>query len=180
MHSKPSQPAGERTSRSEAAAALAEIKRRQEGVIKTVLVPVWYWWVLATAIIAIGVARDSGDSIVEAIAIPIAVLVMAGFVRAAIPEVRRRIQVHSDPHFKSRMAAAIFALIVVVDGTIVATAASAAGAHDRDPAAIGTAAGAAAIVIAGPILNWYARTLMLRQIRQPAGGDAQRAGIQKR
>ena len=72
------QPAGTGATAAEAAAELAEIQRRQEQVIKAVLVPVWYWWAMAAAIVAIGAARDSGDLVVQAIAIPLAVLVMVG------------------------------------------------------------------------------------------------------
>ena len=46
------QPAGTGATGAEAAAELAEIQRRQEQVIKAVLVPVWYWWALAAAIVA--------------------------------------------------------------------------------------------------------------------------------
>ena len=53
--------AGTGATGTEAAAELAEIQRRQEQVIKTALVPAWYWWVIAAAIVAIGAARDSGD-----------------------------------------------------------------------------------------------------------------------
>ena len=63
-------PAGTGTTGAEAAAELAEIQRQQEQVIKAVLVPVWYWWVIAAAIVAIGAARDSGDLAVQAITIP--------------------------------------------------------------------------------------------------------------
>ena len=54
-------PAGTEATGAKAAAELAEIQRQQEQVIKAVLVSVWYWWVIAAAIVAIGVARDSGD-----------------------------------------------------------------------------------------------------------------------
>ncbi|MGH2892031.1 MAG: winged helix-turn-helix domain-containing protein [Solirubrobacteraceae bacterium] len=92
---------------------------------------------MAAGMIAIGVARDSGSAVVEAIAIPMAVLVMAGLTARTIPAVRRRVQVHHTTHPGARGAAAIFALIVLVDGAIVATAASLAAAarprsgHDR-------------------------------------------------
>ena len=89
---QPPQPAGTRTTAAEAAAELAEIQRRQEQVINAVLVPVWFWWVIAAAIVAIGAARDSGDLVVQAITIPLAVLVMAVLTGAMIPEVRRREQ----------------------------------------------------------------------------------------
>ena len=60
MSDKQPQPAGTGTTGAEAAAELAEIQRQQEQVIKAVLVPVWFWWVIAAAIVAIGAARDAG------------------------------------------------------------------------------------------------------------------------
>jgi hypothetical protein len=169
------QPAGHGAYGGEAAAALAEIKRRQERVIKTVLVPVWYWWVMAAGMVAIGAARDNGNAVVQAITIPLAVLVMAGLTATTIPAVRRRVQVHSTTQPGARGAAAIFALIVLVDGAIIATAASLAAAHDPDPGTIGAAAGAAVIVIAGPLVNRYLGALMLRKARRGVS-DAPQAG----
>src|SRR5215469_1101753 len=54
------QPAGTGAAGAEAAAALAEIQRRQDHVIKAVLVPGWYWWAMAAGMVAIGAARDTG------------------------------------------------------------------------------------------------------------------------
>jgi hypothetical protein len=168
------QPAGTGATSAEAAAALAEIQRRQEQVIKAVLVPVWYWWVIAAGIVAIGVARDSGDLAVQAITIPLAVVVMVVLTGAMIPEIRRRVQVHS-PQTRAPAAAAIIGMIVLVDGVIVGTAASLHAAHLRYPGTIGCAAGAAVLVIAGPLVNRYVRRLMLSQARQQMN-DAPQAG----
>ena len=162
------QPAGTGGTSAEAAAELAEIRRRQEQVIKAVLVPVWYWWVMAAGIIAIGVARDSGDLIVQAMTIPLAVLVMVVLTGAMIPEVRRRVQVHTA-QTHARTAAAIIGLILLVDGVILGTAASLHAARFH-PATIGCAAGAAVLVIAGPLVNRYVRRLMLSQARQQLNG----------
>ena len=159
---QPPQPAGTRTTAAEAAAELAEIQRRHEQVIKAALVPVWYWWVIAAAIVAIGAARDSGDLVVQAITIPLAVLVMAVLTGAMIPEVRRRVQVHTPPTH-GRTVAAIFGMIVLVDGVIIGIAASLSAARVLYPITIGSAAGAAVLVIAGPLLNRYVRRLMLSQ-----------------
>ncbi len=178
MHNKPRQPVGRGACGGEAAAALAEIKRRQERVIETVLVPVWYWWVMAAGMVAIGVARDNGSAVAQAITIPLAALVMAGLTAEMIPAVRRRVQVHSTTEPGARGAAAIFALIVLVDGAIVATAASLAAAHDPDPVTIGCAAGAAVIVIAGPLVNRYLGALMLSKARQRISDDAPQTGTQ--
>lgn len=161
------QPAGTGMTGAVAAAELAEIQRRQEHVIKAVLVPVWYWWVIAAGIVAIGVARDSRDLAVQAITIPLAVLVMAVLTGAMIPEVRRRVQVHS-PQTRAP-AAAIIGMIVLVDGVILGTAASLHAARFH-PGTIGCAAGAAVLVIAGPLVNRYVGRLMLSQARQQLSG----------
>src|SRR5580704_3205083 len=124
-----SRPPGTGPAGAEAAVALDEIQRRQEQVIKAVLVPGWYWWVMAAGIVAIGAARDSGDLVVQAITLPLAVLVMAGLTGAMIPAVRRRVRLHSARQPGARGAAAIFGLIVLVDGVIVGTAAGLAAAR---------------------------------------------------
>ena len=178
MHIQPGQPAGHGACGGEAAAALGEIKRRQERVIKTVLVPVWYWWAMAAGMVAIGVSRDNGSAVVQAITIPLAVLVIAGLTARTIPAVRRRVQVHSTTQPGARGAAAIFALIVLVDAAIVTTAASLAAAHDPDPATIATAAGAAVLVIGGLLVNRYLGTLMLSKARQRISDDAPQPGTQ--
>ena len=170
------QPAGTGATGAEAAAELAEIQRRQGQVIKAVLVPVWYWWVMAAGIVAIGAARDSGDLVVQAITIPLAVLVMAVLTGAMIPAVRRRVQVHSATQPGARAAAVIFGMIVLVDAVIIGTAISLAAAHDPHPATIGCAAGAAVLVIAGPLVNQYLRRLMLSQARQQINDAPQAAG----
>jgi len=169
------QPAGTGAAGAEAAAELAEIRRRQEQVIKAVLVPVWFWWVIAAGIVAIGAARDSGNLTVEAITIPLAALVMVVLTGAMIPELRRRVKVHT-PQTSPRAAAAIIGMIVLVDGVILGTAAGLHAAHFRYPGTIGCAAGAAVLVIAGPLLNQYSRRLMLSQVRRrmsdpPQAGD---------
>ena len=87
---------------------------------------------------------------------------------------------HSTTQPGARGAAAIFALIVLVDVAIVTTAASLAAAHDPDSATIATAAGAAVIVIAGPLVNGYLGALMLSKARQRIGDDASQAGTQNR
>ncbi len=140
------------------------------------LVPVWYWWVIAAAIVAIGAARDSGDLVVQAITIPLAVVVMAVLTGVMIPALRRRVQVNSTTQPGARGAAAIFGLIVLLDGVIVGTAIGLATAHDSHPVTIGCAAGATVLVIAGPLVNRYLRRLMLTRARQQTSGAPQAAG----
>lgn len=171
-----SQPAGLEAAGAQAAAELAEIQRRQEQVIKTALVPAWYWCALAVPVIAYGAARDSQNLVVQATVIPLAALAAAALIGAGIPELRRRVKVRSAPRTTARMAAAIFGMIVLVDAVAVGTAASLAAHHFRYPVTIGCAAGAVVLVIAGTLLNRYSRRLMLRQVRQQTSGAPQAGG----
>ena len=124
------------------------------------LVPHWYWWVMAAAMVAIGAARDTGNLVMQAVTIPLAVLVMAVLTGAMVPVVRRRVQVHSTLRPGARGAAVVIGLIVLVDIVIVLTAASLATAGFRYPATVATAAGAVVLVIAGPLVNGYVYRLM--------------------
>jgi hypothetical protein len=160
------QPAGAGATSAEAAAELAEIRRRQEQVIEAVLVPVWYWWVMAVAIVAYGAARDSGNLVVQATVIPLAVLIVAALIVGAAIGFGRRVKAHSTPRTVTRAVAGIFGMIVLVDAAAIGTAASLAAAHVRYPVTIGCAAGAAVLVIAGPLLNRYIRRLMLSKARR--------------
>jgi hypothetical protein len=169
------QPAGTGAAGTEAAAELAEIARRQEQVINATLVPGWVWWGYAAAIIAIGVARDSGDLAVNATVIPLAVLVMVGLTVATTPSWRHRVKVHDAAQPDGRVAAAIFLMDMLVAGVTIAIAASLAANHVHYPVTIGCAAGAAVLVIVGPLVNRYGRRLMLRQARQQLT-DARQAG----
>ncbi len=150
----------------DAAAELAEIQRLRRQVIKTALVPVWYWWVMAAALVAIGAARDSHDTVVLAITIPLAVLVIAALIIATIPEVRRRVKVHSAAQPGGRGATALVGLIVLVNAVTIAIAASLAASRVPHPLTIGYAAGGAVLVIGGPLLNRYLGRLMLSNARQ--------------
>ena len=168
------QPAGTGVTAAEAAAALAEIQRQQGQVIKAVLVPGWYWWVMGAAIIAIGVARDSRSLVEQAILIPVAVLVMVVLIGAATPAWRHRVQVNDATQPDARAAAAVIGMIVLVDAVIISLAISLSAAHVPHPVTIGCAAGAAVLMIAGPLVNRYQHRLMLRQARRQTN-DAPRA-----
>ena len=69
----------------------------------------------------------------------------------------------TQPGAEYRGAAAIFGLILLVDGAILVTAISLRAASFPYPGTIGTAAGAAVIVIAGPLVNRCLSRLMLSQ-----------------
>lgn len=163
------QPAGSGTGAG-AEAELAEIRRRQQQVIKAALVPAWCWWVMAAAMVAIGAARDSHDRVVLAVTIPLAVLVMAGAIIASIPEVRRRVRINSAAQPGARGAAAIAGLILAVIAVTIALAVSLAASRVPYPLTIGYAAGGAVLVTGGLLLNRYLGRLMLGKARQHVAG----------
>ena len=170
------QPAGTEATGAEAAAELAEIQRRHEQVIKTALVPVWYWWAYAAVLVAYGFGRDSGDPAVKATVITLAVLAMVVLSVVMIPEVRRRVKVHLDPQPQARLTAAVIGLILLVFLVTGFTAIALVDARVAYPVTIACAAGGAVLVIAGPLVNRYMHKLMLAQARQQISGAPQAGG----
>jgi hypothetical protein len=159
-------PAGGGSTSAGAAAELAEIQRRQQQVIKAALVPVWYWWLMGAVGVAVGAARDSHDRLVLSITIPLAALVFAVQIIATIPGVRRRVRVHGAVIPAAQAGVAIPALILLVGGVTGAVSVSLTDYRVPHPLTIGYAAGAAMLVIAGPVLNRYFGRLMLSNARQ--------------
>jgi hypothetical protein len=147
----------------DAARALHEIGRRQGRVIEAVLVPVWYWWVVAAGMIAIGAAADTKRPVVLAVVIPLAVLAIVGLTVAMILGIYRNVQVHSATLLRGRGAIAIVGLDWLVVGLSLGAAFGSRAAGSRVPGTIGTVVGAAALVIAGPAVMRYLRRLMLSQ-----------------
>ncbi len=145
----------------EAAAALAEIGRQQEKAIEAVLVPAWYWWVVAAGMVAIGAAVDTHSATVLAVVIPVAVLVIAGLTAAMIFGTYRRARVRDRELLGDRGALAIVGFTWLIVGLTLGLAFGlrAAGAHW--PGTIATVIGGAALVAGGPLLMRALRRIML-------------------
>ena len=169
------QPQSAGTEAAEAAAELAEIQQWHEQVIKTTLVPLWYWRAYAVALVAYGIGRDSGNPAVKATVITLAVLAMVVLSGVMIPEVRR-VKVHLDPQPQARLTAAVIGLIILVTLVTVFTAIALVAARVPYPVTIACAAGGAVLVIAGPLVNRYMHKLMLAQARQQISGAPQAGG----
>jgi hypothetical protein len=164
---KPPQASGFDPSGADAASQLAQIKRRQQQVIKSALAPVWYWSLMAAAIVAIGAARDSHHRVVLSTVIPLAVLTIAALIGWAVSGVRRRVQVHSAAFPAQRAALALTGLIVLVNAVIIAASASLVATRVPHPLTIGYAAGGATLVLGGLLLNRYLGRIMLTRASQP-------------
>ena len=169
------QQAGTEATGAEAAAELAEIQRRHEQVIRAALVPGWYWWAYAVAIVAYGVGRDIRGSAVKATVITLAVLAWVVLDGVMIPQVRR-VKVHLDPQPQARVTAAVIGLILLTILVTGFTAIALVAARVPYPVTLACAAGGAVLVIAGPVVNRYMHKLMLAQARRQISGAPQAGG----
>jgi hypothetical protein len=145
----------------EAADSLAEVRRRQQQLIDAVMIPEWYWWVVAAAMIAIGLAVDTRRSVVLAIVLPIAVTVLAALTGAMILGAYRGARVRSSELLGARGAASIVGFVWLVVGLTLGSGFALRAAGSSAPATIATVIGSAAMVIGGPVLGRSLRRTML-------------------
>lgn len=135
----------------DAANELAEINRRQAGVIDAVLVPGWYWWVVGLLLVPIGVAADSHQRTATAVVAVVVALVIAGLsvwmVSGAYPGAR----IHPATLGQAGSLYIVgFVWLVVGVSLVVAFGLQAEGI--AYPATIGTVLAGAMLIVGGPIL----------------------------
>lgn len=147
--------------RDEAASALAEIGRQQEKVITAVLVPGWYWAVVAVGMVAIGAAADSRARLILAVVIPLAVIVIAALTVAMIVGAYQHVQVRGPDLLGDRGALAIVGFVFAIVGVSLGVAFGLRAAGLPLPGTIGTAVGGVALLAGGPILMRRLRRVML-------------------
>jgi FtsH-binding integral membrane protein len=145
----------------EATSALTAIGRQQAQVIDTVLVPAWYWWVVAAGMVAIGAAVDTRHAAVLGVVIPVAVVVIVAFTVAMIFGAYRRVQVRSSELLGGPGAIAIVGFVWLIVGLTLGLAFGLRAAGTHLPATIATVAGGAVLVAGGPLLMRALRRIML-------------------
>ena len=145
----------------EAAGALAEIRQRQERVIDAVLVPGWYWWVIAAGMVAIGAAVDTRRHAVLATLLPIAIVIIVVLTVAMILGGYRRVQVHGNELLGNRGAVAIVGFVWLIIGLTLGVAFALRAAGTQLPATIATAIGGLVMIGSGPLLMRRLRKIML-------------------
>ena len=149
----------------EAASALAEIGRRQANVIDAVLVPVWYWWVVAAAMVGIGAAADNK----QPAGIVVAALVIAGLTIAMILGAYQRVRVRDADLLGGPGALLIVGAVWVIAGLTIGVAFGLRALGSPAPGTIATAGGGAALVVCGPRLMRRLRRIMMSR-RAGIGG----------
>jgi hypothetical protein len=152
----------------EAAAALAEIQKRQQQVIDRAAVPAWYWWVVGALMVVLAVGVDTKTHLALGITIPVFVVGILSATSGAVVSQFRDARLR-DGLLDGRGVIAILVFVwLIVGGTIgVAFALRAVGVSY--PATIACAAGGVAMGLGGPALNRHLRRIML----------GNRAGLQR-
>ena len=145
----------------EAATALAEVQRRQRQVIDSATVPVWYWWVVAAAMIAIGAAVDSRSDVVFGVTIGCSVVVLVALTGAMIFGLPGRARVRSNDLLGPRGALAIVGYVWLIVGLTLGAGFALRAARASAPATIATVIGGVAMLATGPLLSrWLRRTML--------------------
>ena len=144
----------------DAAAELAEIEKRQAGVIDAVLVPRWYWWVVGLLLLPIGLAADSHQRTATAVVTVVMELVIAGIsvwmISGAYPGAR----VHPAT-LGGAGALYIVGFVWVVVGVSLVVAFGLQAAGVAYPATIGTVLAALMLIGGGPVLMSRLRRSMV-------------------
>jgi hypothetical protein len=144
----------------DAAAELAEIEKRQAGVIDAVLVPRWYWWAVGLLLLPIGVAADSHQRTATAVVAVLIALVIAGIsvwmISGAYPGAR----VHPAT-LGGAGALYIVGFVWVVVGVSLVVAFGLQAAGVAYPATIGTVLAALMLIGGGPVLMSRLRRSMV-------------------
>jgi len=145
------------TQSDDAASALAEIGRRQAQVIDAVLVPVWYWWIVAGGMVGIGAAADSK----QPAGIVAAALVIAALTIAMILGAYQRVRVRDADLVGGAGALLIVGTVWLITGLTIGAAFGLRALGSPAPGTIATAGGGAALVVCGPRLMRRLRRIMM-------------------
>jgi len=149
------------TAPDEASASLAQIRDRQEQVIRAALIPNWYWWAIGVGMVAIGAAADTRRPVVLAVVIPLAAIAMAALTVAMILGAGRGARIKSDELLGERGALLIVGFVFLIDGVTLGLAFGLRALGTPEPATIATAAGAVLLILGGPALNRRLNKIMM-------------------
>jgi hypothetical protein len=151
----------DRLESSDAASELAEIERRQAGVIETVLIPRWFWWVVGLLLIPIGVAADSHERTATAVTAITIALVVAALSIWMITGRYRGARIHPATLGSAGSLYLVgFVWLVVGVSLLVAFGLRAVGVSL--PATIGTVLAAVLLIVGGPMLMSRLRKVMVQ------------------
>jgi hypothetical protein len=144
----------------DAAAALAEIGRRQRQVIDLVALPAWYWWTVGALMVVLAVGVDVRSATSIGIAVPVFVLGMLAATGRVTFAAFRRAQPRNDL-LDGRAALAIVGFVLSDVGVTLAVAFGLRAGGVPYPATLGCLLGALVMGTGGPVLARYLTRVML-------------------
>lgn len=165
------------TAPDEASEALAQIRSRQEQVIKAALIPTWYWWVIGVGMVAIGAVADTKKAVALAIVIPIVAVAMAGLTVAMIVGAGRGARIKSNELLGGRGAALIVGFVWLIVGVSLGLAFGLRAAGTPSPGTIGTAAGGVLLILLGPVVTRMLNKIMMSNRAGLGQAGSNRTGL---
>jgi len=144
----------------DAARALTDIRHRQEQVIQLAIIPMWYWWAIATLMVGFAAAIDSHRRLAIGIGTSVFVIgVLVATGRVLIGGLRRA-QLRNELLGATGVLAILgFVAAILVVTLPTAFALRAAGVHYA--ATLSVLVGAVLMVVGGPLLTRHLKRIML-------------------
>jgi hypothetical protein len=152
----------QRIESSDAAGELAEINRRQAGVIEAVLVPRWYWWAVGLLLIPLGVAADLHDRRAAPIVVIAVAVTIAALTLWMITGAYRGARIHSST-LGSGGSLYIVGFVWLVVGTTLLFAFGLQFERMPYPGTLGTVLAAVMLIVGGPMLMARLRRSMVER-----------------
>jgi uncharacterized membrane protein YgdD (TMEM256/DUF423 family) len=144
----------------EAARALDEIGQRQAQVIQQAIIPTWYWWAIATLMVAFAAAVDSRQGPVIGIGVAVFVAGVLAFTGRVVFRAVRSAQPRNDLLGPGGVVA-ILGFVAVTIGVSLAVGFMLKASGVSYAATISVAVTAVILVAGGPLLMRYLQGLML-------------------
>ena len=144
-----------------AARSLADIGNRQAQVIEAVLVPPWYWWLVAVLTVGLGVVVDTHHPVLVALAAAVYAVLVAGTTGWMIVG-RQRARV-SRALLGERGVVAIVGFVGLLVGASLGVGFGLRHASVGHPATLACLVCALGVSAGGPALMRYLRHTMLQR-----------------
>ncbi|MFY9782160.1 MAG: hypothetical protein WAK12_01315 [Acidimicrobiales bacterium] len=140
--------------------ALAAIGAQQARLVEEVLIPIWYWWLIALLTIPLGGAIDTHRSgLVVGVVLAYVIVVVAASLWLILGRRKARV---SRELLGERGAVAIVVFVWLVDGVSIGAGFALRAGGVGHPALLGCTVCALGLVSMGPLLTKYLRRIMMK------------------
>lgn len=145
---------------SDAAGALAEIRRRQEQVIDQATVPGWYWWVVGALMVVLALGVDIRTTASVGTAVPVFVVGLLAATWQVVRSQFRQAKLRNGL-LDGRGVVAILGFVALIVGITLGIAFGLRAGDIHYPATLACLVGGIAMGLGGPVLMRRLRRIML-------------------